>query len=167
MGTFLLRSRTFRNFLTIRTGGVLGWTAGSIRCLWRKSFVPLRSRKVSFATLRFAQKEYSTTPFPLWIFSISTLGSSNGLVPHTASSVYRTIKAPIQSHRVVVAKCIVQKPDASTQGRENRAFGDGSKMDNLQRVERKPKLLGGTIGRGTNNRDSKGRRVVIRQYGQA
>merc|ERR1712030_220576 len=125
MGTFLLRSRTFRNFLTIRTGGVLGWTAGSIRCLWRKSFVPLRSRKVSFATLRFAQKEYSTTPFPLWIFSISTLGSSNGLVPHTASSVYRTIKAPIQSHRVVVAKCIVQKPDASTQGRENRAFRDG------------------------------------------
>merc|ERR1712030_32661 len=33
----------------------VSWTP---RCLWRKSFVPLRSRKVSFATLRSAQKEH-------------------------------------------------------------------------------------------------------------
>ena len=51
-------SEHIRHFQTISTGGVLGRTVGSIRCLWRKSYVPLRSRKISFATLRSAQKEY-------------------------------------------------------------------------------------------------------------
>ena len=59
------------------------------------------------------------------------------MVPHTASSVYRTIKAPIQSHKVAVAKHIVSKPDASTQGREHQVFRGGSMMSNL---EREPKL---------------------------